>query len=193
MWQFWFCNIGALQLDKRVTDRMLRWVLVDIKRSKEPSRKGVLTIKDSHVKFISGTDSSDVLLQHNVHSIAQFCRCQRDRKCLFYLQRNTVDAPYVMFAFLCQQEDQVGITFGFQPIHNQSIQRGINMLWLIMVNVPIKIFILMFLCIIIMLGNIIIFSGISAICCELPLWWGNYHTLVSLGVVRQFYTSRKPQ
>ena len=100
---------GALQLDRRVTDKMLRWVLVDIKRNKQPPRKGIMTIRDDHVKFLSHTDSSDVLLEHNVHSISQFCRCQRDRRCLFYLQRNAIDAPFVMFAFTCDQEDKVGV------------------------------------------------------------------------------------
>ena len=102
---------GALQLDRRVTDKMLRWVLVDIKRNKQPPRKGIMTIRDDHVKFISHTDSSDVLLEHNVHSISQFCRCQRDRRCLFYLQRNAIDAPFVMFAFTCDQEDKVGFIY----------------------------------------------------------------------------------
>lgn len=101
--------VGALQLDRRVTDKMLRWVLVDIKRSKEPRREGIMTIRDDHVKFQSYTDSSDVLLEHNVHSISQFCRCQRDRRCLFYLQRNAIDAPFVMFAYSCEQEDKVGL------------------------------------------------------------------------------------
>lgn len=86
---------------------MLKWVLVDIKKNKNVNKKGMMTIADAHVKFISQTDSSDVMLNHNVHTISQFSRCQRDRKCLFYLQRNGPDVPFVMFAFVCKDEDKV--------------------------------------------------------------------------------------
>lgn len=99
--------IGALQLDRRITDKMLKWVLVDIKRRREVNRSCYLLIRNAHVKVVSATDSSDVLLEHHVHSISKFLRCQRDRKCMFYLQRNSVDAPVVMFAFICEQEDKV--------------------------------------------------------------------------------------
>ncbi|XP_067949945.1 TBC1 domain family member 4-like [Watersipora subatra] len=105
--QYKLLYIGNTTLDRRVTDKMLRWVLVDIKRKKNVNKKGVLIITDAHARFISQTDSSDVIMEHNVHTISKFSRCQRDRKCLFYLQRNGFDAPFVMFAFACTDEDKV--------------------------------------------------------------------------------------
>ena len=98
---------GNISLDRRITNKMLRWVLVDIKKTKNVNKQGIMSVTDAHVQFISDMDSSDVLLEHNVHTISQFSRCQRDRKCLFYLQRNNPGSPFVMFAFVCDQEDKV--------------------------------------------------------------------------------------
>lgn len=99
--------LGALPLDKRVTKPMLRWVLLDLKQDKTSLKQGLLTVSGATLKFVSSLDSSDVILEHNVHSITSFTRCTQDRKCFFYLQRNGLESPLVMYAFTCPKEDEV--------------------------------------------------------------------------------------
>lgn len=95
---------------------MLRWVLLDLKRDATTSKQGLLSVCDATLKFMSSLDSSDVILEHNVHSITSFTRCIHDRKCFFYLQRNGLESPLVMYAFVCLDEDKVSRSAVFRNL-----------------------------------------------------------------------------